>query len=161
MSPARPVPPALIAILSSPVSISQYAIVTLVEDEGSMPSVLRAVFGVLILTPHAVNLSVRSTDTWKFGELRSMMRYSVKLSLCRTVSRRVTLGDRSLILASLARSHHETFSPSSVAPPRPSIDPSPMMPEPGARSASRNGLHPRPRWLTTPRPPGGRSESPG
>ena len=42
----------------------------------------RAVFGVLILTPHAVNPSVRSTDTWKFGELRSVMRYSVKLSLC-------------------------------------------------------------------------------
>src|ERR1035441_10803975 len=75
MSPARPVPPALIAILSSPVSISRYAIVTLVEDEGSMPSVLRAVFGVLIFTPHAVNPLVRSTDTWKFGELRSVMRY--------------------------------------------------------------------------------------
>src|ERR1017187_728376 len=131
MSPDRPAAPALIAILSSPVSISQYAIVMLVEDEGSMPSVLRAVFGVLIFTPHAVNPLVRSTDTWKFGELRSVMRYSVKLSLCRTISRRVTLCERSLIFASLARSHHETFSPSRVAPPRPSTAPSPMMPLPG------------------------------
>src|ERR1035437_4371250 len=94
-----PVPPALIATLSSPVSISQWAMVTLVELEGSMPSVLRAVFGVLILTPHAVNPLVRSTDTWKFGELRNVMRYSVKLSLCRTMSRRVTLCERSLIFA--------------------------------------------------------------
>ena len=122
-----------------------------------MPSVLRAVFGVLILTPHAVNPLVRSTDTWKFGELRSVMRYSVKLSLCRTISRRVTLCERSLIFASLARSHHETFSPSRVAPPRPSIAPSPMIPLPGACSASRNGLHPRPRSFTTPQLPGVRS----
>ena len=49
-----PVGPALIATLSSPVSMSQYVMVTLVDDDGSMPSVLRAVFGVLILTPQAV-----------------------------------------------------------------------------------------------------------
>ncbi len=69
-----PVAPALMATLSSPVSISQWAMVMLVDDEGSMPSVLRAVFGVLILTPHAVKPLVRSTETWKFGELRRVMR---------------------------------------------------------------------------------------
>jgi hypothetical protein len=32
--------------------------VTLRDEPGSMPSVLRAVFGVMIFTPHAVNPSV-------------------------------------------------------------------------------------------------------
>ena len=47
---------------------------TSVEEEGSMPSVLRAVAGVSIFTPHAVKPFVFSTETWKLGELRSVMR---------------------------------------------------------------------------------------
>ncbi len=72
-----PAPPALIATLSSPVSIRQWAIVTFVDEEGSMPSELRAVFGVLILTPHAVKPSVPSATTWKFAELRRVRRARV------------------------------------------------------------------------------------
>ena len=53
--------PALMATLSSPVSIEQWVMVTLVADWGLMPSVLRAVLGVLILTPQAVNPLVDST----------------------------------------------------------------------------------------------------
>ena len=68
------VAPALMAMLSSPVSISQYAMVTLVDDEGSIPSVFRAVLGVRILTAQAVKPSVSLTPTWKFGELRKVMR---------------------------------------------------------------------------------------
>ena len=43
------------------------------EEPGSMPSVLRAVLGVMILTPHAVKPSVWLTETWKPGELRSVI----------------------------------------------------------------------------------------
>ena len=60
---ALPVDPVLMATLSSPVSMSQYAMVTLVDDDGSMPSVLRAVRGVWILTPQAVNPLVWFTPT--------------------------------------------------------------------------------------------------
>ena len=47
-------PPALIATWSSPVWMKQWVMVTLVADEGSMPSVLRAFLGVSMITPHAV-----------------------------------------------------------------------------------------------------------
>ena len=53
---------------------------TFEDDDGSMPSVLRAVAGASIRTPHAVKPLVRLTTTWKFGELRSVILYSVKLS---------------------------------------------------------------------------------
>ncbi len=48
-----------------------------------MPSVLRAVLGVMIFTPHAVKPSVWLTETWKPGELRSVILYMVKLSAWR------------------------------------------------------------------------------
>ncbi len=54
--------------------------VTLREEPGSMPSVLRAVLGVMIFTPHAVKPSVSLTPTWKFGEFRSVILYMVKSS---------------------------------------------------------------------------------
>ena len=74
MCVAGPTFPALMATLSSPVSTWQWAIVTLVEDDGSMPSELRAVLGVLILTPQAVKPSVCSATTWKLGEFRIVTR---------------------------------------------------------------------------------------
>jgi len=54
--------------------------VTLVDDDGSMPSVLRDFAGESIFTPHAVKPFVLLTITWKFGELRRVMPYSVKSS---------------------------------------------------------------------------------
>ncbi len=47
-------PPALMATLSSPVWMEQWVMVTLVAGPGSMPSVLRALLGVLMITPQAV-----------------------------------------------------------------------------------------------------------
>ena len=54
MFDAGVVPPDLMATLSSPVWMNEYAMVILREEPGSMPSVLRAVLGVNIFTPHAV-----------------------------------------------------------------------------------------------------------
>jgi hypothetical protein len=62
------------ATLSSPVRMYEWRMLTFVDDEGSMPSVLRAVFGASIFTPQAVKPLVRMTTTWKFGELFSVMR---------------------------------------------------------------------------------------
>ena len=53
---------------------------TFVDDDGSMPSVLRAVLGESIFTSQAVKPFVRLTITWKFGEFFSVMRYRMKLS---------------------------------------------------------------------------------
>src|SRR5215813_5023944 len=76
-----PLAPALIATLSSPVLIQQRVIVTFVDPEGSMPSVLRAPLpGAHTFTPQAVKPFVLLTITWKFGELRMVIRYNVKLS---------------------------------------------------------------------------------
>ena len=160
MCVAGPLSPDLIATLSSPVSMWQWVIVTLLEEDGSIASELRAVFGVRIFTPHAVKPSVLSATTWKLGELRSVIRYSVKSFERRTTSRRGQLCCRSKTFALFARSHHVTSCLSSVAPPRPSIAPSPITPLPGAFSARIRGLQPRPRAagsLTIPQLPGSTS----
>ena len=58
-----PVPPPFIATWSSPTWIKQCVMVTLVAFAGSIPSVLRDVFGASIITPHAVNPSPWLYDT--------------------------------------------------------------------------------------------------
>src|SRR5262245_18299505 len=101
-----PLLPALIATLSSPARIHECAMVTLLVDDGSMPSVLRAQRSpVLIFTPHSVKPFVRYTMTWKFGEFRSVMRYKIKLSACVATIRRGQLCDVPSRLACCARSH--------------------------------------------------------
>src|SRR5580693_6390626 len=76
---------------------------------GSIPSVLRAHFGVSILTPQAVNPFVASSVTWQLGELRSVMLYSVKSFERRTTSSRDTAWFESSTLARCASSHHVSF----------------------------------------------------
>src|SRR5262249_22912863 len=120
---AGPDAPALMAILSSPQRMYEYRMLTFVDDDGSMPSVLRAVFGLSIFTPQAVNPSVLLTITWKFGELRRVMRYRVKLFDSSATMMRGTFCLALSTLAFCARSHHVTFWPARLAPPRPSITP--------------------------------------
>ena len=148
-----PAPPALIATLSSPVSIRQWAIVTFVEEDGSMPSELRAVFGVWIFTPQAVKPSVLSATTWKFAEWRRVRPARVKPFERRTTRIRGQVCCRSRTFAFLASSHHVSSWPRITAPPRPSIAPRPMTPLPGASSARRSGLQPGPRWPISDRTP--------
>src|SRR6478735_3575182 len=102
--------PALIAMLSSPVSIHDFVIVTLVEFAGSIPSVLRAFFGEWILTPHTVNPSPLPNVTWKFGEFRSVMRYIVKLLHPERTTRRGLFCEPPARACS-ARSHHVMLWP--------------------------------------------------
>src|SRR5215475_16158745 len=109
MCVAGPVLPALTAILSSPARMYDCVIVTLVEDDGSMPSVLRAVAGESIFTPHAMKPSVLLTITWKFGELRNVIPYTVKSLEESTTSSRKQFCLALLTLASWARSHHVMF----------------------------------------------------
>ena len=76
------VTPVLMATLSSPLSIQLWAMVMLVEEPGSMPSVLRgrgslgpgSTVGVLRWTPQTVKPLVCETPTWKFAELCRVMR---------------------------------------------------------------------------------------
>src|ERR1035441_8616155 len=145
--------PVLMATLSSPLSIQLCAIVMFVDDPGSMPSVFlgRGSFGpgsctgVFRCTPHAVNPSVRDTPTWKFGESCSVIRYMVKPSAFAAEISRGSLygipaGRASVGSPCTASPHHETFWPSSFAPPRPSITPSPIIPTFFARIVM-NALH--------------------
>ena len=141
------------ATLSSPLSIQLCAMVMLVDDPGSMPSVLRgrgsfgpgSCTGVFRCTPHAVNPSVRDTPTWKFGESCSVIRYMVKPSaFVAEISRGslygIPFGSASVGSPFTASPHQEMSCPSSFAPPRPSITPSPMMPTFFARMVM-NALH--------------------
>ena len=66
--------PALMATLSSPVRMKDWVMVMLLDCAGSMPSVLRAVFGVSILMPQTVRPSPRWKARWKLGEFRRVMR---------------------------------------------------------------------------------------
>src|SRR5450432_1897861 len=67
---------ALIATSSSPSLMKDRVMVTSLPL-GSMPSVLRAVYGVEIFTPQAVNPLPFQT-TWNIGELRRVILYRVK-----------------------------------------------------------------------------------
>src|SRR5262245_3714055 len=149
-----PLLPALIATLSSPVKIKLRVMVTLVAFIVSMPSAFRAVLGVLIMTPHAVNPFPLEKTTWKFGEFFSVMRYNVKLSDPVITRRRGQFWLAFLTLASCARSHHDSFLPISDAQPRPSMTPSPITPASGTRSTAISGLQPPPFLSTMPQLPG-------
>src|ERR1039458_2503882 len=104
-----------------------------------------AVKQVFRCTPHTVNPSVRDTPTWKFGESCSVILYMVKPSALDT---EISLGSLYGIPAGrasvgspcTASPHHETLWPSSFAPPRPSITPSPIIPTFFARTVM-NALH--------------------
>src|SRR5664279_679553 len=127
--------------------------VTLVEEPGSMPSVLRAFFGVSISTPQAVNPLPPLYATWKLPEFFSIMRYSVKLSQRLSTIMRGQFWLPPL-RASSARSHHETFLPSTLAQPRPSTVPSPITPAPDTPVPLIMARHPRPAADTMPQLPG-------
>ena len=66
--------PALMATLSSPVRMKEWVMVMLRDCAGSMPSVLRAVLGVSILTAQTVRPSPRWKERWKLGEFLRVMR---------------------------------------------------------------------------------------
>src|SRR5579864_5478017 len=65
LADAAPDPPT--ATLSSPSEIQDCVIVALTVPLGSIPSVLRAVYGVMILMSHAVNPVTLLIATWKLG----------------------------------------------------------------------------------------------
>ena len=56
------------ATLSSPVRMKEWAMVMLRDCAGSMPSVLRAVLGVSILTPQTVRPSPRWKERGSWGK---------------------------------------------------------------------------------------------
>src|SRR5262249_32037961 len=109
--------------------------VTLLELDGSMPSVFRARGSVVLMTmPQTVNPFPRSYITWKLGEVFSVTFEIVKSSDRLSCMRRGQLCERLRTFASCARSHHDESRPASLAHPRPSIVPGPMAPAPRARS---------------------------
>ena len=131
--------------------------VTLREEPGSIPSVLRAVFGVMIFTPQAVNPSVWFTATWKSGELRSVILYRVKsIRMAQRNQRRNALllvGDLGLV-RQVPPGHILAQQLGSA----PSIDgASPMIPLSTAPFPTIRGLHPWPFSATMPQLPGDRS----
>src|SRR5271156_1820268 len=73
-------PAAPTATLSSPSEIQERVIVKFCAFPGSMPSVLRALVGVMILMFHTVKFDTTPVvDIWNSGELRSVTSYSVML----------------------------------------------------------------------------------
>src|SRR5487761_2352852 len=70
-----------------------------------------------MITPQAVNPLPPLYATWKFGELRKVILYSVKSSQWFRARMRGTFWFRLLTFASCARSHQETFWPAIAAPP--------------------------------------------
>ena len=67
-------------MLSSPSETHERVMVKFVALPGSIPSVLRELVGVIILISHAVKFETAPVvETWKSGELRSVILYIVIL----------------------------------------------------------------------------------
>src|SRR5947207_860500 len=92
------------------------------EPDGSMPSVLGEVVGAVIFTPHTVR-KFPVPNTWNLAEFCRVILYSVKW-FAETIWIMRGRGSRGVWV------HQETVSPFKFWPPRPSITPYPIIPDP-------------------------------